>query len=141
MAQIKADYKDAIDNAPKDGAPCLLGTASADGQPEISPKGSVVVYNAENLAYWERSHRGSAANIADNPRVMIYYRNPQRAETLPPGAALRFYGTATVVTDDTVRNAIYEMIPEREQKADAERTGYAVMVRIDRITDLRGADV
>jgi hypothetical protein len=32
-------------------------------------------------------------------------------------------------------------MPEREQKADSGRKGHAVMVRIDRVTNLRGEDV
>ena len=141
MAEIKGDYNEPINNALEDGTPCLLGTVSADNRPEIGPKGSVVVYDAENIAFWERSNRGAAANIEGNPRVVIYYRNPERAESLPQGAALRLYGTASVVEDDAVNNAIYDMIPEREQKADSGRNGHAVMVRIDRVTNLRGDDV
>ena len=141
MTEIKADYNGPINNALEDGTPCLVGTVSADDRPEISPKGSVVVYDAETIVYWERSNRGAAANIRANPRVVIYYRNPERAESLPQGAALRLYGTASVVTDDALKNAIYDMIPEREQKADSGRNGHAVMVRIDRVTNLRGDDV
>lgn len=141
MAEINTNYKVPIDNALADGTPCLLGTVSADNRPEISPKGSVVVYDSENLAYWERSLRGAATNIQNNPEIVIYYRNTERAESLPQGAALRLYGTASVVEDETVRNAIYDMIPEREQKADSGRKGHAVLVRIDRVTNLRGDDV
>ena len=141
MAEIKGDYHEPINNALEDGTPCLVGTVSADNGPEISPKGSVVVYDAETIAYWERSNRGAASNIQANPRVVIYYRNPGRAESLPQGAALRLYGAAGVVADDAVKNAIYDMIPEREQNSDADRNGHAVLVRIDRVTSLRGDDV
>ena len=94
MTEIKSDYHEPLNNALEDGTPCLLGTVSADGLPEISPKGSVVVY-----------------------------------------------GTASVVEDDTIRDAIYDMMPEREQKADSGKKGYAVLVKIDRVTNLRGDDV
>ncbi len=141
MAEIKDNYKEPLENALGDGTPCLVGTVSADNRPEISPKGSVVVYDSENLAYWERSHRGAAANIKNNSHIVVYYRNPERAESLPQGAALRLYGTASVVEDEAVRNTIYDRMPEREQKADSGRKGHAVMVRIDRVTNLRGEDV
>ena len=141
MAAIKADYNEPINNALEDGTPCLLGTVSANNLPEISPKGSVVVYDAENIAFWERSNRGAASNMKVNSSVVIFYRNPDRAESLPQGAALRLYGAASVVEDDAVNNAIYDMIPERERKADSGRNGHAVMVRIDRVTNLRGDDV
>lgn len=141
MAEIKDSYKQPVENGLQDGTPCLVSTVSADNRPEISPKGSVIVYDSENLAYWERSHRGAAANIKNNPHVAIYYRNPEHAESLPQGAALRFYGTASVVEDEAVNNAVYDRMPEREQKADSGRKGHAVMVRIDRVTNLRGEDV
>ena len=141
MAKIKDEYRTPLNNALEDGTPCLVGTVSADNHPEISPKGSVVVYDAESIAYWERSHRGAASNIQSNANVVIYYRNPAHAESLPQGAALRLYGTARAVDDDATKNAIYDMIPEREQKADSGRNGHAVIVKIDRVTNLRGDDV
>lgn len=141
MATIKDDYKGPLESALADGTPCLVGTVSADGLPEISPKGSIVVLDGDNLGYWERSHRGNAANIAANPRVAIYYRNPEQAEHLPRGAAIRLYGSASVVTDDAVRDKIYDTMPEGERKADADKTGHAVIVKIDRVTNLRGDDV
>ena len=141
MAAIKSDYNEPINNGLEDGTPCLVGTVSADNRPEISPKGSVIVYDAENIAFWERSHRGAASNIGANSRVVIYYRNPAHAESLPQGAALRLYGTARVVEDDAINSAIYDRIPEGEQKADSGRKGHAVMVSIDLITNLRGDDV
>jgi len=141
MAEIKSDYKEPIESALADGTPCLVGTVSADNRPEISPKGSVIVYNSESVAFWERSNRGAASNIKANSRVVIYYRNPAHAESLPQGAALRLYGTASVVEDDAINSAIYDRIPEGEQKADSGRKGHAVMVNIDRITNLRGDDV
>ena len=141
MAEIKSDYHAPLNNALDDGTPCLMGTVSPDNNPEISPKGSVVVYGPEAVAYWERSHRGASTNIKSNARVVFYYRNPDHAESLPQGAALRLYGTASVIEDEAVTSAVYEMMPEREQKADSGRKGHAVMVQIDRVTNLRGDDV
>jgi general stress protein 26 len=141
MAEIKSDYKTPLENALEDGTPCLLGTVSGDGRPEISPKGSIIVYDAENLAFWERSHRGAAGNIASNARVVVYYRNPDHAVSLPQGAALRLYGTASVVEDAAVTTEVYDRMCEREQKADSGRNGHAVMIAVDRITNLRGDDV
>lgn len=141
MAEIKDSYRGPIESALEDGTPCLLGTVSADGRPEISPKGSVIVQDDSTLAFWERSNRGAAGNIAANARVVIFYRNPAQAESLPQGAALRLYGTASAVDDDALAGAIYDRIPEREQKADSGRKGHAVLVKVDRITNLRGEDV
>ena len=57
MIKITPLMKDLLDKALADGTPCLIGTASKDGHPQISPKGSVAVYDDQTLCYWERSHR------------------------------------------------------------------------------------
>lgn len=140
MPKISNDVKAMIDNALADEAPCLVGTVSAEGRPEISPKGSVLVLDEQTLAYWERSKRSALKNVRANPNVVVYYRNPARAEKLPRGAALRFYGAAEVHTDGEVRDRVMAKVVEPELKADPDRIGVAVVVKLDRITDLRGED-
>ena len=76
MIKITPVMKDLLDKALADGTPCLIGTASKDGHPQISPKGSVAVFDDNTLCYWERSHRSSQARLGENPNVMVYYRNP-----------------------------------------------------------------
>ena len=81
-----------LDKALADGAACLIGTATKDGHPQISPRGSVALFDEQTLCYWERGGRSSRAHIAENPRVVVYYRNPARAAEIPfPGAGLRFF--------------------------------------------------
>ena len=63
-----------IDNAWTDGYPCLLATAGPDG-PNISPKGSMLVFDDEHLAYWERSKKQALANLATDKRVCVMYPN------------------------------------------------------------------
>ena len=40
-----------VDKALADGTPCLVGTALKDGRPQISPKGSVAVFNDDTLCH------------------------------------------------------------------------------------------
>ena len=80
MIKITPVMKDLLDKALADGTPCLIGTASKDGHPQISPKGSVAVFNDDTLCYWERSHRSSQKRLGENPYVVVYYRNPARKE-------------------------------------------------------------
>lgn len=141
MARIPDNIRDIINGALADGTPCLLGTVSADGQPEISPKGSMLVHGDDQLAYWERSKRGAMRNVQANGRVVVYYRNPAHGEQLPRGAAVRFYGTVTVHADGAERDAVMAKVVEQELKADPERQGAAVVIKVDRITDLRGEDL
>lgn len=138
MPNISDDVADLLLNAMDDGVPCLLGTVSADGTPQISPKGSFIVYDKTTLAFWERANRTSIANVAANPRVVVYYRNAAHADRLPQGAALRFYGTVRTSDDEAVRQDIYNRMNAVERKADPDCAGTAVLIDIDRVTDLRG---
>lgn len=138
MPNISDDVADLLLNAMDDGVPCLLGTVSADGTPQISPKGSFIVYDKTTLAFWERANRTSIANVAANPRVVVYYRNAAQADRLPQGAALRFYGNVRTSDDEAVRQDIYNRMNAVERKADPDCTGTAVLIDVDRVTDLRG---
>ena len=132
MISITGEMRELIDNALADRVPCFLGTASSDGQPQISMKGSFLVYDEENLAYWERTRRTALENIAANPKVVIFYRNPEKRLNW------RFEGTATVHESGPVRDEVMNRAPKPEMDRDPDRTGAAVLVRVDRITELSG---
>ena len=55
MIHIDDELRALIDNALDDRCPISIGTVSADGEPQISMKGSVLVFDRETLAYWERA--------------------------------------------------------------------------------------
>ena len=93
-----------IDSAHADRVDCLLGTASAESAPQISPKGSMMVFDGARLAYWERSGRTALENLGVNPRVVVYYRNSAKTE----------------------------------QEKDPDKKGAAVIIAVERITDLGG---
>ena len=85
--------RDLIDPALAKGTPCLVATASKDGSPNIGYKGSVMVFDDDSLAYWERTLQGTQHNVEENPNVMILFRDPATR------AAWRFVGKATVHKD------------------------------------------
>src|SRR3974390_3855683 len=76
------------------GYPCLLATVGPEG-PNITPKGSMIVFDDEHLAYWERSKRAVLDNLGLEKRVCVMYANfkAQRDGILDSGF-LRFFGTA-----------------------------------------------
>lgn len=141
MIKITDDMRALVDNSLADGVPCLLGTADADGRPQIGPKGSVLVLDDERLAYWERSKRSALDNVGRNPHVVVYYRNPAKADVLPRGAALRFHGDATMHEDGAVRDEVMSRVVQAELDKDPDRTGVAVVIRVDKITSLMGESV
>ena len=105
----------------------LVATA-ANGQPDLALKGSLMVWDKDNLAWWERSKRETYAAVASNPRVAIFVRNPTRDRR-----GLRFYGEARIVEDAAEREAVWERVIQIERDADKDRKGVAVIVRVDRV--------
>src|SRR3954466_13976652 len=63
-----------IKSAWGDGAPCLVATQGPSG-PNISPKGSMVVFDDDHLAYWERSKKQALENLWHEKRVCVMYAN------------------------------------------------------------------
>ena len=129
---IEGEMRDLINSSGPDGLPFHLGTATRDGCPQISLKGSVAVFDHETLSYWERAKRSALENITENPQVVLFYRNPAKRINW------RFHGTASLHESGEVRDRVMAITPQNELDRDPERTGIAVLVRIDRITELSG---
>jgi hypothetical protein len=121
-----------------DGAPCLLATAGPNG-PNISPKGSMIVFDDEHLAYWERSKKQALENLGHDLRVAVIYANfkAQRDGILESGF-LRFYGTAVLHESGPVREAIFAQLLPREQTHVGADQGIGVLIKIERAADVRG---
>ena len=132
MINLTDEMKELLGTALADGMSCLVGTASKDGWPQISPKGSVMVYDQETLAYWERSRRSAMENVGENPKVVIYYSNPSTR------TRWRFYGTATIHESGPIRDDVMRKTIQAELDRDPERQGVAVLVRIDKVGELSG---
>ncbi|HVX99539.1 MAG TPA: pyridoxamine 5'-phosphate oxidase family protein [Pseudorhodoplanes sp.] len=138
---ISDQIKSLISTAWADGYPCLVATVGPKG-PNISPKGSMIVFDDQHLAYWERSKRTALDNLSHDKRVCIIYANfrAQRDGLIESGF-LRFYGTATLHESGPMREAIFARLTEREQKHDGADAGIGVMVRIEHAADARGKPI
>ncbi len=135
---ISPKIRELIDNAWTDGAPCLLATQGPNG-PNISPKGSMLVFDDEHLAYWERSKKQALDNLGHDNRVCVIYANfkAQRDGVLESGF-LRFYGTAELHESGPIHEAIFKRLTPREQTHTGADTGIGVLVKIERAADVRG---
>ena len=69
---LPAIFKTLIPAAWDDGTPLLVATVGPLG-PNIAPKGSMIVYDDEHLAWWERSKKGVLENLGHDRRVCIMY--------------------------------------------------------------------
>ena len=124
-------FADLVDNARTDheqGLTTGLVATSNEGQPDLALKGSLMVWDKDHLAWWERSKRETLAALGVNPRVAILVRNPTRDRR-----ALRFYGTARVVDNPELRERVWERVRQVEKDTDKDKQGVAVIVRVDRV--------
>jgi hypothetical protein len=127
-----------IRTAWEDGVPLIVATAGPDG-PVMGPKGSLVVYDDNHLAYWERTKGKILDALRADPRVCILYANfnAQRAGKLESGF-LRFFGTAELHEKGPVHDKIFSLISPREQTHAGADTGIGVLVKITQAADIRG---
>ena len=132
MIQLTDEMKELFDTALADGFACLVGTATKDGQPQISPKGSVMVFDDETLAYWERAKRSGLANLEENPKVVVYYSHPVKR------IRWRFYGEASIHEAGPTREEVMSRTVQAELDRDPERLGVAVLIRVDQVGELSG---
>ncbi len=119
---------------------CQVATVLPNGYAQVTMRGSVLVYDDEHIGFWERGKGSTTENIHDGSKVTIFYRNPKLREdgTLPGGGVARFYGTAKVYKDGEMRDKVWDKVVQPEKDRDAERKGYAVLVKIERAEDLGG---
>jgi hypothetical protein len=124
-------FSEIVDNARTDGdrgqSTGLVATSN-DRQPDVALKGSLMVWDADHLAWWERGRAETEAAVRANPQVAVIVRNITRDRR-----TLRFYGEARIVDDPALREQIWERVVQVEKDTDPEKTGVAVLVRIDRV--------
>ncbi len=128
MIKITDDMRRLVDNALADGFPCILATASPEGEPSIGYRGSMMVWDDDSLAYWERSRRIGLANIEANPKVAVINRNTKERQSW------KFYGDATVHRNGSLREQVMARTIQPELDKDPELQGFGVIIRVSRIT-------
>jgi hypothetical protein len=130
-----------LKNAFDDGCPMLLGTSGENG-PNISPKGSMFLFDDDHLAYWERSKRSALENLQHDKRVVVFYNNMKaQLDGKLDSGFLRFFGVAELHESGGVHDAIFARLTEREATHAGADVGIGVLIKIDRAEDVRGRDL
>jgi hypothetical protein len=122
--EIKAAVNGALDNQ----TPMLIAYVDDTEQIHLSFRGTIQAYSDDQLALWARDPEGGLPrNIADRPKVTLFYHDAPRRTTYT------FYGQARHVTDPETRAVIFENSHPREQQVDFRRRGAAIVVDLDRV--------
>jgi hypothetical protein len=138
---ISQKIKDLIELAWADGHVCLLGTVGADG-PNISAKGSMIFFDDDHLAYWERSKRKALENLGRDRRVVVVYSNMHaQREGRVESPVLRFYGMAEIHESGPMKDAIFAKLLKREQEHDGADKGLGVLIKIERAETIGGKSI
>ena len=132
MIEITEQKKELVNRNHADGWDCTIGTVDKNGQPQLSLKGSVMVYDSETLAYWERAKRTALENVVENPKITVLYNN------MTDRIRWRFYGMAAVHESGFIREDVMSSIVDAELERDPERLGVAVLIKVKRISELSG---
>ena len=138
---ISKNIKDLIEAAWVDGHVCLVGTSGLDG-PNVSAKGSMIFFDDDHLAYWERSKRKALENLGGDKRVVVVYSNMNaQREGRMESPVLRFFGTAELHESGPVKDAIFSKLQKREQEHDGADKGLGVLIRIERAETIGGKSI
>jgi general stress protein 26 len=134
MIKLSDDVKHRLVNALNDGVAVVVGYVDRDGDPHVSPYGSLHASGDDQLALWVRNPEGDLiGGIARNPKVGVFYAQ------LSSRTFVRFKGCARAATDPATRGRVFEGMHPFEQRGDPERNGVAVLIDLDHVAG-RAAD-
>ncbi len=126
MITLSEDLKHRLVNALSDGVAVVLGYVDREGDPHVSPYGSLHASGDDQLALWVRNPQGDLIQgIARNPKVAVFYAQ------LSSRTFVRMRGRAHVVKGDAERAKVFEGMHPFEQTGDPERKGVAVLIDLD----------
>jgi hypothetical protein len=103
----------------------FVATVTADGRPNLSPKGTTTLFDEERLMFADLASPGTVENLATNPHVEVNVIDP----ILRKG--FRFKGTATVYNaSDEMFGRGLQILGERGLTATRERVHSIVVIAV-----------
>jgi predicted pyridoxine 5'-phosphate oxidase superfamily flavin-nucleotide-binding protein len=89
----------------------FVGTVCPDGTPNLSPKGTTIVWDDDHLVFADIHSPGTSTNLRYNPHVEVNVVDPFARK------GYRFKGTAKVLTDGEQYNAVVDFYRQRGSRA------------------------
>ena len=117
---------------------CLVGSVLPDGYAQISPRGSVQVYDDNTISLWERGRGSTTDNTQDGSKLTVFYFNYDLMAqgVLPIAGIARLYGTAEVHKSGPIYDKVWERLIQPEKDRDPDKKGWAVLIKVDHVWDL-----
>ena len=102
----------------------FVATVTAEGRPNLSPKGTTTLWDEEHLMFADLASPGTIENLATNPHVEINVVDP----ILRKG--YRFKGTAAVYTSGQMFDRGLEILWGRGSTATRDRVHSIVVIDV-----------
>ena len=102
----------------------FVATVTAEGRPNLSPKGTTTLWDEEHLMFADLASPGTIENLATNPHVEINVVDP----ILRKG--YRFKGTAAVYTSGEMFDHGLEILRGRGATAARDRVHSIVVIDV-----------
>ena len=102
----------------------FVATVTRDGKPNLSPKGTTTVWDAQHLMFADVASPGTVENLASNPNVEVNVVDPIVRK------GYRFKGRATVHTNGAMFDRGLAVLGERGFTTTAERVRSIVVIEV-----------
>jgi hypothetical protein len=142
MASIPKKIQPHIDSAFPEHV-CLIGSVLPDGYAQMSPRGSVQVYDDDHISLWERGRGSTTTHMVEGSKVTVYYSNYglMSEGVLPIAGIARLYGVASIHKSGPVYDKVWERLIDPEKERDPDKKGWAVLIKVERSEDLLGQPI
>ena len=107
----------------------FFATVCADGSPNLSPKGTIAVWDDNHLAFGNIRSPGTLENLRRNPNIDINVVDPFTRK------GYRFKGVATILEAGTVYDSAIEFYRRRGSKVSAFKEIVLIEVRSAQFID------
>jgi hypothetical protein len=126
--KLTDEVKKLVNDSLDDDCPMVVGYMGEDGQPQLSLRGSMRAISDTQLAFWVRNPNGGIVKaLSYNPRISILYRDT------PNRVNMSFQGIGRVETDEKIRNAVFDSMPQIEKDHDEPRKGACMVVDLESV--------
>lgn len=125
MAMIEDEHKSLIEEV----GLCFVATASSDGAPNVSPKGSIMVVDEEHLAFADIMSPGTRANLEENKRVAIFVCKPEKFQ------GFQFKGTVELSKEGALFDQLAAAVKKKGVKQPVQN---AVKIKVEEVLKLGG---